>query len=118
MYNTAVIFMRLSILLLYLTIFPNQRFRWFAYGLGSFIILFPSISMLYLFGFCIPIEKNWAPLTPGNCGNTLAVELVSGAVNLVLDMVLIAMPMPFIWRLQMPTQRKIAVSSVFCLGIM
>lgn len=110
--------MRLSILLLYLTLFQQKGFRNFGWGMGAFIVLFPVASMLSLFGFCQPISKNWNKLEPGHCGNTFAVEIVSGAINLILDWLLILMPMPIVWRLQMPTKKKITVTSIFSLGIM
>ena len=118
MYNTAVLFMRLSVLLLYLSIFQGRVFRNFGLGMGAFIILFSVASMLSLFGICQPLSKNWNKLEPGKCGSTFKVEIVSGAINLVLDLVLIMMPLPIVWRLQMPAKKKVTITSIFGLGIM
>jgi hypothetical protein len=43
--------------------------------------------------------------------------LLSAAVsNMLVDLMIIAMPWPLIWQLQMPVRQKIAVGGVFTLG--
>lgn len=36
--------------------------------------------------------------------------------NMITDMCILTIPLPMIWKLQMPTQQKIAVSGIFLLG--
>ncbi|GAB1315685.1 hypothetical protein MFIFM68171_05895 [Madurella fahalii] len=37
------------------------------------------------------------------------------AYNMIMDMAILTLPMPFVWRLNMPRRQKIAVSAIFLL---
>ncbi|MCJ1291405.1 hypothetical protein MMC34_002948 [Xylographa carneopallida] len=39
-------------------------------------------------------------------------------VNVIIDITIIALPMPVLWRLQMATKRKVAIAAIFGLGSM
>lgn len=42
----------------------------------------------------------------------------AAVINLVLDMIIILLPMPVLWRLQMPTFDKMAISDIFSMCLM
>jgi hypothetical protein len=36
--------------------------------------------------------------------------------NIVVDAILLLLPMPYVWRLKIDTQKKVAISGLFLLG--
>ena len=58
------------------------------------------------------------PLLPGVCGSNVEGVLATSAINLSVDLIIIILPMPMIWRLQMATRRKVAITITFGLGFM
>lgn len=49
----------------------------------------------------------------------VAAAYISAAmINLILDLIVIALPMPVLWTLQMALLNKIAISAIFGVGIM
>ena len=43
---------------------------------------------------------------------------IAGIVNIFIDLMILIMPLPVVWTLQMPKKQKLAVSGVFLLGLM
>ncbi|KAF2657694.1 hypothetical protein K491DRAFT_676986 [Lophiostoma macrostomum CBS 122681] len=79
-----------------------------AYGLrhhGLFNrILRGRVSGTFL--LCIPVQFNWDTTIQGTCR----------CLNLIIDMVVVALPMPMLWRLWSPIAKKIGVAAMFSLG--
>ncbi|KAK3934188.1 hypothetical protein QBC46DRAFT_400496 [Diplogelasinospora grovesii] len=76
-------------------------------------------SAIFTFVFqCTPREKAWNPLMEGYCINVAAATVVSGAVNLFLDIGILFTPLWAIWHLQLPLKRKLGISAVFGVGIL
>ena len=45
-------------------------------------------------------------------------DLFIAIFNMVLDIVVVVLPMPVLWRLQMSRERKAALSCIFGLGLL
>lgn len=76
-------------------------------------------AAIFSFTFqCIPREKTWNPLLPGNCINVSAAIVVQGVINLVLDVGILIIPLWAIWTLRLPMKRKLGISAVFGVGIL
>jgi hypothetical protein len=68
---------------------------------------------------CQPFSYNWdLSITGGVCGNRNAVFVAGGVVNMVTDILVIIIPLPSIWSLQLDIRAKIALSVIFCLGLL
>ena len=42
--------------------------------------------------------------------------LAAGIINLIIDVIVIVLPMPSLWKLQMPWPKKIGICAMFGLG--
>ncbi|KAI1504896.1 hypothetical protein F5X99DRAFT_330466 [Biscogniauxia marginata] len=62
---------------------------------------------------------NWAPIGIflTQCVDTLSMLTVFTATDLLTDFIIILMPVPLIWRLHMPTKKKVGVTSIFMVGL-
>ena len=84
----------------------------------AFVIAFGVAVVISDFLTCRPLPKAWKPLEPGVCEDpTKSAAAISGC-NMATDLIIILLPMPMIWGLQMPTRRKIELTIIFALGFL
>ena len=113
--NTAV---KISILHLYLMIFGhNKAFRILVYATMTIVVAFGFVSIVGEFVLCIPFQMRWNPGRVGKCGEILRYVIATSITNVAIDVTIFALPLPLVWRLQMATIRKIALTLVFGLGL-
>lgn len=75
------------------------------------------VVFLMLFG-CSPIQKAWTPWLAGHCINVGAVGMSSQAVNLVVDLCILAVAQKAIWALiRIDQKQRVRLSLVFCTGL-
>ncbi|KAK5655645.1 hypothetical protein OQA88_5576 [Cercophora sp. LCS_1] len=117
-YNLALIFCKLSITLqCYRVLRTRSMQRFFRiyfvilviYGLWTF---FSSIFT------CYPVEAYWLALfgVKGKCMNKTALTFSNAAVNIATDLILIVVPAPLLWRLQIPRKQRIILMCLFGVG--
>lgn len=53
----------------------------------------------------------------GYCPSTKSLFEYIGIVNIPLDLLCVLYPMPILWKLQMPIQKKIVISGILALGL-
>ena len=77
------------------------------------------LAALVTWAFCSPIAFNWNPHIPGgHCADRDAGFLVVGVVDAVTDLMILLLPLPFIWNLQLPRTNKIGLSVLFSIATM
>jgi hypothetical protein len=84
------------------------------------VVTFAYFLMVLLEGFllCKPVQYNWDKSIKGSCEGENTAYLVSGITNLVIDIFIVALPMPQVFRLHMSFSRRIGVAAMFSLGIL
>ncbi|MCJ1263085.1 hypothetical protein MMC22_002955 [Lobaria immixta] len=65
---------------------------------------------------CRPVPYGWDKSIHGVCGNQQLGFLLTGIVNLIIDVFIVLLPMPMLWGLQMPLMKKVAISGIFGMG--
>lgn len=81
-------------------------------------LLFHSV-LLEAFVLCKPVSYNWDKTIPGGrCANENLAYLLAGITNLLIDAIVVILPIPMLWRLQMPLCKKLGVVGMFGLGAM
>lgn len=115
-YVATLPLVKFSVLLFYYRIFPQQKFRYALYGMGTFLILFFLSSVLAVVLQCRPIHAFWEPEIPHHCFNQVAFYIAQGSLNFVSDVMVVVMPIPLIWKLRLPLIRRIGLIIVFLLG--
>ncbi|TRX88390.1 hypothetical protein FHL15_010703 [Xylaria flabelliformis] len=110
-------FAKTSILLLILRIF--HRIRWLCYAayiLITYIWLWSATELLLTIFQCKPIAFQWDRSLGGTCVNQVAYFRAISALSTVHDLAMLILPLPAVWRLQLETRRKVALSGVFLVG--
>lgn len=72
--------------------------------------------VLGTFFMCSPVQKGWDPMLPGHCGTTSALWTGSAIPSVFIDLVILLLPIPKIWSLQMGRSQKVGITLVFILG--
>ncbi|KAF7531607.1 hypothetical protein G7054_g8692 [Neopestalotiopsis clavispora] len=108
---------KLSVLFFYTRIFSTKTFRIITYALMGLTVAYCLTFMVVFFTTCTPdISQLWNPRPDGHCRDLNIGQLGSVSTNLAIDLLLIALPMPFLWNLKMALRNKISVTLVFSLG--
>jgi hypothetical protein len=111
-----VTLIKLSILHFYLTVFKIKSFAIATYVVIGLCIAFWFGAFFSTAFFCTPPQKEWLPDTPGHCGDSDKLYAACAATDLIIDVIVILLPMPVLWNLQLRTAKKIALTFIFGLG--
>ncbi|KAI6089591.1 hypothetical protein F4821DRAFT_58162 [Hypoxylon rubiginosum] len=75
-----------------------------------------TFSVEYL-AHCQPINYYWKPPVEGGfCLNTYSVYLGNAITAVAIDLLILIIPVPLVWRLKLSTIRKVMVTFVFIMG--
>jgi hypothetical protein len=110
-----------SILLFYMRIFnvADRAFRIIARLATATIVLWCLSVILCGFLLCRPFAFNWDQSIPGGkCGNQVLSYILTGSFNIVTDVMVLCIPIPMIWRLQMPFRNKVGLTLIFAVGFL
>ncbi|CAI7650979.1 unnamed protein product [Penicillium glandicola] len=119
MWATSTVCFRLAILLLYIEIFPgNQKFFWCATGVGCLVFIYWVSAILTIALLCSPVAYNWDRTISGKCGDVLKIQYASAGFNMGIDLGVVLLPLPIVWRLQMSSRKKTGVTASFAIGIL
>ncbi|GKZ48158.1 hypothetical protein AbraIFM66951_011916 [Aspergillus brasiliensis] len=113
----AVAAFRLATLCLYLDLFRGNWFRWCTITTMALVTLYWIASVLTIALLCRPIHANWDLTVSRTCGDITKVEFASGSFNLAVDLLIVSLPMPIVWGLNMPKEKKVSVTAAFLLGL-
>lgn len=113
---------KLSILFLWKRMFGHVKlFRIICWSMIAITIAW-SLAFFFATLFQCGLEWtwNWAPITLflTQCTNTLDMLTVFTATDVLTDFIIMFMPVPIIWKLNMPMRRKIGVISIFMVGLL
>lgn len=115
-YSICLPLIKVSILLLYRSIFPTRGFAIATNVVGAIVVAWGIACLLVSIFSCVPIHGFWDLTVPSKCINTREFFLGNAIPNITMDVIILALPMGKIWYLQMSKGRKFAVSGIFLLG--
>lgn len=87
-------------------------------GVAVFIMAWAVAAFFAGIFACYPIAANWDVTVKGVCIDYGTVTLVIGIANVAVDFVMLSLPMPQLWKLQMSTRRKVLLSFTVSAGSM
>ncbi|KAJ5081861.1 hypothetical protein NUU61_010125 [Penicillium alfredii] len=116
-YASTVTCTKTSIVLFYRRIF-NLRYSLYAamfFILGYFVAVVITIAAA-----CRPFPFCWEhyinPQASGTCIDVSEFLFASGIASVLIDALILCVPAPIIWKLQMPKSQRLAVTGILLLG--
>jgi len=113
----AAFFTKASLLLLTARLFSIYRrttrgirlYVWFL------LIAYTPVQFVKIF-ICWPIARYWNPAIPGRCLDQPKIFLTDTALAFVTDFIILVIPIPLAWKLNMPLRKKMKVAAMLGAG--
>ena len=122
MYGPIAFCAKLCLFLLYYRLF--SRHKWIRYlvyiGIGSITAMYTAGTIVYGY-LCLPRPgQSWieAGFSPRCHDQFIMVSYVRGPFNLLSDLYLLFMPLPAVWQLQLPLQKRLGIAGIFLTGLL
>ena len=115
LYSTGISTCKISVLLMYNRIFgrASRRFRYALIATGCFVIAYNFIQFIIIIFQCQPINAAW---NPNKCIKLMLELEIAGGFNALTDLITLILPLPILYRTQMPPKKKAQVIGTFMLG--
>ncbi|KAL3455725.1 hypothetical protein BJX64DRAFT_281876 [Aspergillus heterothallicus] len=120
LYCVCIAFIKSSMLLLYLRLFPSKTLRLTVFIALAITLSWGTATFLAQLFSCAPINyfwEKWDGEHEGHCTSHNALLLAHAIMNIVMDVVVIAIPMPILWTLHMSFEKKVGMCVMFAVGI-
>lgn len=121
-YLMATVLVKIALLLFFLRIFPSRTFQRIVWGMIGIIIAFCIAFLGALVFQCWPINYSWLRWDgehEGKCVNVYVGGFSHAAINMVLDIIIVVLPMPLLYKLQFTYswRQKSHIFIMFSFGI-
>lgn len=117
-YKAAINLSKCSILLLYLRLFKIVGwFRWACWGILICVVIYCVSSMIATIFQCSPVVKAFNKALPGTCIDLAKFWFANAGFSIATDIIILLLPMPLVYQLEVPRAQKIALMAVFAVGI-
>ncbi|KAJ5128671.1 hypothetical protein N7448_002388 [Penicillium atrosanguineum] len=118
-YCVEIYFIKMSILCLYVRIFPETNFH--RYFITTMVLL--TISVLILVPMiicqCIPVHSIWdLRRADARCLNVIGLAYANAGVNLATEIAILILPLPLLQKLRVSKSKKAALYAIFGAGIL
>ncbi|KAK1565900.1 uncharacterized protein LY79DRAFT_644668 [Colletotrichum navitas] len=115
-YVTAVMLVKVSLLLMYCRIFPSRNFRIAAITLGGITVAWWIAIVCVCVFQCTPIEKAYMPFLDGTCIDLKASFIGNAIPNILTDVAILCLPVGQVWKLQATLAQRLSLCFMFLLG--
>ena len=115
-YKVVVCLNKTSIVLLYMRIFISKNFQRICYVVLAIIVGWSFAAICATIFQCVPIEGSWNRSTPARCIDQDIFWVAYAVLNILTDVMVLALPLPQIFKLQLKLRGKVMLSGIFLLG--
>lgn len=119
LYVPAVCSMKLSIIALYWKLFGvDRKSRMPLIAVGCIVIMWTIGSAITVVVACDPIAGSWDinKAATAKCIDKKSFYMGASIPNVITDVVLVVMPIPYVWKLHAPIIQRIVLAAIFALG--
>ncbi|KAH7124667.1 hypothetical protein EDB81DRAFT_699079 [Dactylonectria macrodidyma] len=115
-YVTAVMLVKLSVLQMYLRIFPSRGFKIAAAIIAALVVAWWIAIVAVCIFQCNPISKAWLPWIGGTCIDLKGSFIGNAIPNIVTDVAILCMPIRQVWKLHVTLAQRLSLCFMFLLG--
>lgn len=116
-YLISVTFPKLAVLYLYQQVFSTPRYRKTILATTGLVVIYFIVCFVLIFAACRPFAFNWDYSIPGGkCYDIMSMYRYVSIANIVFDLIILALPMPGIYKLHVKRPVKIGLFVTFAIG--
>lgn len=115
-YQASLSLTKASIVLQYLRVFVGKGVRRACWATLAFVTAYGIYTVLISIFNCIPVSAFWSPTPDMRCVNKKFSWFFNASFNILTDLIIIALPIPTLKSLKLPTRQKIGLMVIFALG--
>ena len=111
--------MRFVAIMAIFTIFSRDKWtRYPSLGLSVVVGLHSLATVLTTLLICRPMAAAWDSNVSGECGNQVVAYVALESVGALIDVMVLITPIPAVWSLPLPRQRKLRPSILLSVGVL
>ncbi|GAP90656.1 putative integral membrane protein [Rosellinia necatrix] len=115
-YYISVSLTKVSIIVFYFRLFPQQSYRAFLWAIMVVVLLTGIATSVAGVFQCDPIARSWNADIPGTCFNQPALFFANGGLNIAEDLILYFLPIGILWNMNLPLRQRVALIGIFVIG--
>lgn len=120
-YGFSIALSKCAILLLYIRVFTtrNRAFTVGAYLVGFVVVATGIVNTFVTILQCSPVAYEWnKSIHGGQCIDEAAFARSMAIPNVITGAIMLVMPIPLVWRLNLNVSARIALTATFLHGTM
>jgi hypothetical protein len=112
------LFVKIALLSILTRIFAPYRGKvWFIYIFLGCLCCYYTVALIIKIRMCAPIPMYWlGPVEGGSCLDQAAALIADSVISVVSDIIILILPLPLTWSLQMSRNRKLRVMGLLGAG--
>lgn len=111
-YTIASWLIRISVLLLYLRLFPDEKFR---HVVKVLLILFGMMCVVFTVYFA---RQLWYPDSQNKASLLVQMHWAQTYLVIFADLTVVILPLPTIWKLNLALEKRISIMAMFSVGLL
>ncbi len=116
-YGPAACSIKLTLLLIFTRLFVNfQKMVIFTYIVMIAMVSYYLTMMVIKIRICTATAGSWNPQIQSTCFNEPALFLADTLMSVVTDFLVLLIPLPLIWKLNLPLKKRLKVIALLCTG--
>lgn len=120
LYCPMALFVKIALLSILTRIFAPYRGKvWFIYGFLGTLCVYYTVALIVKIRMCAPVPFYWlGDELPGGgtCLDQTAALIADSVISLVSDIIILILPLPLTWSLQMSRNKKLRVIGLLSAG--
>ncbi|KAH6971440.1 hypothetical protein BKA56DRAFT_594324 [Ilyonectria sp. MPI-CAGE-AT-0026] len=120
-YTYSLFFIKMTFLLNYYRLLSVSKMRGMCIAAIVVILLWGLAHGILVFLLCIPIQGWWDKSIDAKClpdDQQVHWWYFNGAFNIFSDLCIILLPLPDLWKLNLPRSQKVYLMGIFCIGFL
>lgn len=94
----------------------DRKLRIALWAVGIFVVCFCFVQSLAFVLACLPVSAHFTLNKPHYCVNRRLAGTIISAFNVASEFVILALPLPALYKMQTPRRQKMGIMGIFMAG--
>lgn len=117
MYNTSLLFIKMTFLLQYFRIFRQVHRMWAIYIVAMVVVACWCATQILAVVFeCLPVQASWDWSPGAYCWITTSFVYINAGGTIITDFIVLLLPLPTLLNLKLRRSQKWGLIGIFAIG--